>query len=61
MLTQQRMLLGGDLGLFLRASSAHLIAYHHVDASRTLSIDPVDVLWGDAVQASNLLSQLQGS
>lgn len=49
------------LGLLWRARSAHLIAYHHVDASGTLSIDPVDVLWGDAIQAGDLLSQLQGS
>lgn len=54
------MLLSGYLGLFLRARPAHLIAYHHMDTSRTLSIDPVDVLWGNAVQAGNLLSQLQG-
>lgn len=39
--------------------SAHLIAHHHMDARGTLPIDAVDVLWGDAVQAGNLLSQLQ--
>lgn len=31
-----------------------------MDASGALPINPVDVLWGDAVQAGNLLDQLQG-
>lgn len=40
--------------------SAHLVAHHHVDACGALPVDSVDVLRGDAVQAGDLLNQLQG-
>lgn len=40
--------------------SAHLVAHHHVDARGALPVDSVDMLGGDAVQAGDLLNQLQG-
>lgn len=38
----------------------HLVADHHVNASRALPVHSVDVLRGDAVQVGNLFNQLQG-
>lgn len=40
---------------------AHLVADQHVDARGALAVQPVDVLRRDAVEAGDLLDQLQGS